>query len=239
VLVRLDGDRAWGELEDDFHHFRVDLRHDGSTVTEVDGSGLRSPWSTCLEAGDPLTALRGTVLAAGPGALSHLDARQNCTHMFDLAGLVVTHAARGVDGGRAYDMAIDDPAAGAGERSARLWRDGTLVLDWRLDGRVVLSPADWVEAPLWSGFIPWAARELDAETGEAAVALRRACDIAMGRQGDLDLFATAADLQHGMSGICHSFQPAIAPVAIRNIGSGRDFTDHEDLLLADFEQRDG
>lgn len=239
VLVRLDGDRAWGELEDDFHHFRVDLRHDGSTVTEVDGSGLRSPWTTCLEAGDPLTALRGTVLATGPGALSHLDARQNCTHMFDLAGLVVTHAARGVDGDRIYDMAIDDPAAGAGERSARLWCDGTLVLDWRLDGRVVLSPADWVEAPLWSGFIPWAARELDAETGEAAVALRRACDIAMGRQGDLDLFATAADLQHGMSGICHSFQPAIAPVAIRNIGSGRDFTDHEDLLLADFEQRDG
>ena len=54
---------------------------------------------------------------------------------------------------------------------APLWRDGTLVLDWRLDGREVLSPADWVDAPLWNGFIPWATHELDTETGEAAVAL--------------------------------------------------------------------
>lgn len=237
IIVRLDGPRAWGELEDDFHHFRVDLRHDGESVIEVEGSGIRSPWTTCLDAGEPLTALVGTPLTTGPLALAHLDARQNCTHMFDLAGLVVTHAARGRDGGRHVDMTIDDPDADTGERNARLWRDDDLVLDWRLDGRTVLSPADWVDVPLWNRFIPWAARELDDELAEAAVALRRACDIAMGRLTDLDAFDTAADLDHGMSGICHSFQPTLAPVAIRRKGSGRDFTDHEELLLADFERR--
>ena len=236
ILVRAEGDRAWGELEDDFHHFRVEIRHDDVTVTAVEGSGVRSPWTTCLDAGVPLEALAGTALATGPLALSHLDARANCTHMFDLAGLVVTHAARGTGGDRVYDMAIDDPDD-AGERDARLWRDGDLLLDWRLEGRTLLSPAEWVDVPLWNGFIPWAAREFDDELGEAAVALRRACDIAMGRQADLDEFASAADLEHGMSGICHSFQPGTAPLAIRRKGSGRDFTDHEDLLLADFERR--
>ena len=252
ILVRRAGARAWGELEDDFHHFRVELRHDGSLVTDVVGSGLRSPWTTCLDAGVPLRDLVGTPLTTGPLALSHLDARQNCTHMFDLAGLIVTHAARGVDGDRVYDIAVDDPAVddpavddpavdgpegGTGSRAARLWRDGEPVLDWRLRDRTVLSPAEWVDVPLWQRFIPWAADHLDDDLGEAAVALRRACDIAHGRQGDLDLFDRAAALPHGMDGICHSMQPSTAPVALRNVGSGRDFTDHAELLLADFDRR--
>ena len=237
ILVRLDGDRAWGELEDDFHHFRVEFHHDDSTVIDVVGSGIRSPWTTCLDAGVPLQGLVGTTLTTGPLALSHLDARQNCTHMFDLAGLIVTHAARGIDGDRIYDIAIDDPADGVGARSARLWRDGEAVLDWRLQDRTVLSPDEWIDVPLWQRFIPWAAEHLDDELGEAAVALRRACDIAHGRQGDLDLFGSAADLPHGMDGICHSMQPTTAPVALRNVGSGRDFTDHEDILLSDFDRR--
>ena len=117
--MRRAGERAWGELEDDFHHFRVELRHDGSLVTDVVGSGLRSPWTTCLDAGVPLRALVGTRLTTGPLALSHLDARQNCTHMFDLAGLIVTHAARGVDGDRVYDIAVDDPAGGRRRQNKR------------------------------------------------------------------------------------------------------------------------
>lgn len=237
ILVRLDGSRAWGELEDDFHHFRVEIDLDDDAVVAVMGSGVRSPWTACLEAGEPLQALIGTPLTTGPLALAALDARQNCTHMFDLAGLVVTHAARGVGGDRLYDMAIDDPAGGNGERAARLWRDGDLVLQWQLLDRKVLAPQEWIGAPLWNGFIPWAGRELDADTGEAAVALRRACDISRGRQGDLDLFDSAEQLLDGMSGICHAFQPQNARVALRHKGSGRDFTDHEDLLLGDFDSR--
>ncbi|MEZ5166749.1 MAG: hypothetical protein R2695_09725 [Acidimicrobiales bacterium] len=236
IRVRLDDDRACGELEDDFHHFRVEIRHDGRTVTEVDGSGIRSPWTMCLTAGEPLAAMTGTALRTGPLALSHLDARRNCTHMFDLAGLVVTHAARSVNGDRRYDMAVTDSAAD-GERTAHLWRDGEPVLDWRLRDRTVLGPAQWTEAPLWNGFIPWAAEHLDDETAEAAVALRRACDISHGRMKDLDELDTAEPLLDVMAGICHSFQPEHAPLAIRHKGSGRDFTDHADQLLVDFDSR--
>lgn len=238
VLVRLDGARATGELEDDFHHFRVEIVHDGTCVTDVTGIGVRSPWTVCLDAGDPLQALLGTTLTTGPAALRHLDARQNCTHMFDLAGLVVTHAARAVVGDRLYDMAVEDPEHGDGERHARLWRDGTLVLDWHLRDRTLIGPPEWVDAPLWQGFIPWADRELDPELAEAAVALRRACDISRGRQSDLDELDTAEPLEELMAGICHAFQPRNIPIAVRHKGSGRDFTDHEELLLADFDARD-
>jgi hypothetical protein len=237
VLVRLRGPHAVGELEDDFHHFRVAFDHDGEKVTTIEGSGIRSPWTMCLSAGDPLQALTGTTLATGPRALSHLDARSNCTHMFDLAGLLVTHTARGVDGDRLYDMAIDDAAGEHGERFARLWRDGELLLEWHLHDRTLLAPPEWVDAPLWEGFIPWAAEQLDDETAEAAVALRRACDISRGRMTDLDAMDTAEPLMELMSGICHAFQPDHAPLAIRHKGTGRDFTDHAELLLADFDAR--
>lgn len=237
IIVRLDGARAGGELEDDFHHFRVELDHDGTAVTAVEGSGVRSPWTMYLTAGEPLQALVGTALAVGPRALGALDAKQNCTHMFDLAGLVVTHAARRADGDRVYDMAVGDPDPDTEERHARLWQDGELVLDWHLRDRTVLGPSEWAEAPLWQGFIPWADANLDPETGEHAVALRRACDISRGRMGDLDLMETAEPLLDVMSGICHAFQPQHAPLAIRRKGSGRDFTDHPELLLADFDAR--
>ena len=237
IIVRLEGFRAVGELEDDFHHFRVALDHDGRQVTRIEGSGMRSPWTMCLGAGEPIRAVTGTRLRTGPLALRHLDARRNCTHMFDLAGLLVTHAARGVDGDRLYDMTVDDASVEAGDRYARLWRDGELLLEWHLRDRTVLGPPEWVDAPLWQGFIPWAAANLADETAEAAVALRRACDISHGRMTDLDAMDTAEPLMEVMSGICHAFQPEHAPLAIRRKGAGRDFTDHPELLLADFDAR--
>ncbi|MEM7140600.1 MAG: DUF2889 domain-containing protein [Actinomycetota bacterium] len=237
IHLRLDGRHASGELEDDFHHFRMELDHDDAEVTAVSGSGVRAPWTMCLTAGEPIQAVVGTALRTGPLALGALDARANCTHLFDLTGLVVTHAARGVDGDRVYDMAIDDPDPASARRHARLWRDDELVLHWHLEDRIVLSPAEWTDAPLWSGFIPWADRHLDDDIGEAAVALRRACDISRGRASDLDEMESAAALGDLMSGICHSFQPGNAAVALRNRGSGRDFTERPELLLADFDAR--
>ena len=46
-----------GELEDVFHHFRVELTHDTDKVLTVSGLVLRAPWSTCSEADLPLRRL--------------------------------------------------------------------------------------------------------------------------------------------------------------------------------------
>ena len=231
------GGRLTGELEDDFHHFRVELDHDGEMITHVAGFGVRAPWTTCLDAGDPLRMLLGTRVRTGPAALRGLDARQNCTHMFDLAGLLVAHGGRGGLGDRVYDIAIDDADPATGERVARLWRDGDALLEWRLRDREILSPGEWRDAPLWSGFIAWASESLEDDLAEAAVALRRTLTISMGRLDDLDRMETAAGLRHLMEGICHTMQPAHVDVAVRHKGSARDFTDRAELLLADFDDR--
>ena len=73
VVRVLDDTWARGELEDDFHHFRVDLHHDGATVLDADGSGIRGPWSTCMDAGTPLREIEGLAVTTHPTALATVD----------------------------------------------------------------------------------------------------------------------------------------------------------------------
>ena len=42
-VVNLSPTHTAGELEDDFHHFRVDLTHDGTTIVKADGQYFRGP----------------------------------------------------------------------------------------------------------------------------------------------------------------------------------------------------
>ncbi len=241
VVREIDDRSATGELEDDFHHFRVDLHHDGVTVLGIDGSGMRGPWTTCMDAGEPLRAIEGLALSTHPTVLAGADARSNCTHLFDLAGLVITHAARGLDGhdgaDRRYDIAITDDETGA--RRVTLWRDGAATLLWQLRDGEIGWPDEWVGAPLRARFIPWACDRFagDDDAAEAAIVLRRAIDISRGRAMDLDCMETAEPLLSMMDGICHSMTAANAPVAIRSKGSARDFSDHAALLLGDFDSR--
>src|SRR5262249_13195078 len=99
-------------LEDDFHHFIVTLRHDGSVVGGVTCVARRWPWTTCPDAAASLHALAGMPLSRRfPAAGAWTDPKQNCTHQFDAACYAITHAARGVAGGaeddvRQYDLEI-------------------------------------------------------------------------------------------------------------------------------------
>ena len=228
-------------LEDDFHHFEVTLRHDGSRVTEVEGRSVRWPWSTCPGAAEPLRALAG--MALSPRCLAvggHADPRANCTHMFDLAGLAVAHAARagavvgaGAPSSRQYDAEVPFGATASGGEpvTVRLWRDGELVLEWVLDGRSIAAPPMYTDAPWQGGFFRWADASLSVDDAEAAIVLRRACEIGMGRGMDLDAYDRASELGPMMAGICHTMQPGVMEVAVRNKGSIRDFSDDPDALL--------
>ncbi|HKA93744.1 MAG TPA: hypothetical protein VKE97_08065, partial [Acidimicrobiia bacterium] len=162
------------------------------------------------------------------------DPRMNCTHQFDLAGLCVSQAARGTER-RLYDVEL--PAAVDDTTQPRLWRDGQLVLAWTLtwhDGRrrLVDSPP-FDEAPWRGGFFRWADDTLDPDDAEAAIVLRRACEIGMGRGMDLDAYDSAAELGPFMGPVCYTMQRDVAPVAFRNRGSIRDFARHPDALLDD------
>jgi hypothetical protein len=222
-------------LEDDFHYFTVKLRHDGEKVIEMQGGARRWPWSTCPDAAGPLHSLEGMplsdrCLAAG----DHADPRLNCTHMFDLAGLAVAHAARGgpIETLRQYDVTIPYAAQFGGRHDVKVWRDGELLHEWTLEGRDCIDPPPFSEVQWRGGFLKWADRTFEPEESEPIIVLRRACDIGMGRGMDLDGYETAEDLAPLMRGICYTQQPEQIPVAIRNKNSAKDYDSNPDDLLA-------
>jgi hypothetical protein len=233
-LRDLDATTVWGGIEDDFHHFEVTVVHDGAHVRRVEMEARRWPWATCPDAGDNLGRLVGMDLSDRCTAVAAVtDPRWQCTHQFDLAGLCVAHAARH-DATREYEVALDPE----GELlRPRLWRDGELVHEWTLSGtgsgRTLVDPAPFSQAPWKGGFIRWADEHLPPLDAEAAIVLRRACDIGMGRGMDLEAIDCAEELAGIMSGVCYSMQPGVMAVAFRHRGSIRDFGRHRDALLRD------
>ena len=213
------------DLHDDFHHFVITLRHDGTTVESVDAESLRWPWSTCPSAAEPLRALAGMPLARRfTAAGGWTEPRRNCTHQFDAACHAITHAAWGRTE-RVYDLEIPrrDPTTGA--THCRLWVDGEPALAWDIDWNGIIDPqAPFDAAPWQGGFMRWADATLPEDDAERAITLRRACDIGMGRGMDLDAIPVATELPTSQAGICHSMQPGIVEVAFRHVGSIRDFS---------------
>lgn len=217
------------ELEDDFHHFRVLLGHDGSSVTSVAGEAIRFPWTTCPSASTELQGLVGAALPhRATGIASIIRARANCTHLYDLAGLALAQAGGRPD--RLYDVAVPDRDE-SGTTTASIACNGEPVLTWKATWREIVDPPPFVGVALRGSFIAWADADLPDDLAEAAVILRRAMDISMGRLMDLDQRPTAADVGHPMEGTCYTFSAERMPVAFRVRGSTRDFSEGPEALL--------
>ncbi|HEY5076876.1 MAG TPA: DUF2889 domain-containing protein [Acidimicrobiia bacterium] len=231
-VVTLEPGVVESDLQDDFHHFVVTLRHDGERVESVDAQSRRWPWSTCPDAAVPLRQLAGMPLARRFTAAGRwTDPKQNCTHQFDAACHAITHAASQRTA-RVYDLEVPrrDPVTGASR--CRLWVDGELSLEWEITwGGIVDATAPFDVAPWKGGFMRWADKTLPEDAAERAITLRRACDIGMGRGMDLDAIAVADDLPRSMAGVCHTMQPGVVEVAFRHVGSIRDFARTPDLLV--------
>jgi hypothetical protein len=212
------------DLEDDFHHFRVTLRHDGERIVGVECESFRWPWSTCPAAADSLRALAGMPLSTRFTAAGQwTDPKQNCTHQFDAACHAITHAASERDR-RRYDVEVPSRDAN-GETRVRLWVDGAASLEWRLTWGGIVDPvAPFDDAPWKGGFMRWADATLEPDHAERAIILRRASDIGMGRGMDLDGVPVADQLPANMSGVCYTMQPAVVHLADRHVGSIRDFS---------------
>jgi hypothetical protein len=224
--------RVTADLEDDFHRMRVEVAHDGERVLSVDGESSRFPWTECPGALVPLRSLRGVALTTRPTAASGgVNPRENCTHLFDLATLAVVHAAAGRER-RRYDVCVPDRIDN--RTRVTLARDGEPLLAWDVAGSEITGPPPFAGRSLrGSQFLRWAETELDADTAEAAIVLRRGVFIAAGRINDLDGAQSAAALMKWTRGTCHAFTPGIAETADRVRGSSREFTRRPEALLAD------
>lgn len=163
---------------DDFHHFRIGLRHDGQAVTALCSRAVRYPYSLCPASGEALDALVGLPLSRRIFDVSAaINARQQCTHQFDLAAQLVTAAARGQ--ARGYDILVTDPHEG--RCTARLTRDDGFAMGWAIEGMAIIGPDNHAGVALDQGFTAWAASLPDEDSAEAALALRRAHMVLRGR----------------------------------------------------------
>ncbi len=233
-IVNTDSGVVTAGLEDDFHYFIVQITHNEEVVTGITAQSIRWPWNTCPGAAAPLQQLVGMELSPRCLAVGAVTSpAHQCTHMFDLAGLAVAHAARATDLGdqRQYDLVI--PYGVGRKRTVTCARDGELILSWELAGRECIAPSPYSDAPWQGGFLKWADSNLDVDDAEAAIVLRRACDIGMGRGMDLDAVEQAVELADLMTGVCFTMQPEQIAVARRNRGTIRNFDDNPEMLLAD------
>jgi hypothetical protein len=217
------------ELEDDYHHFRCTLTYADGVVTGCEGEAVRHPWTTCPGAMGLLRSLVGTPLDARSTAiLGRVRGNEHCTHLVDLAGLAIAHAYARRDR-RDYDITVPDRVGTRCEPV--LARDGEVILHWVVDGATIVDPPRFAGIGVTGGFREFVERELDVDTAEAAVVLRRGTMISWGRSMQLDDVAVAAELD--MLGSCHTFTAGTAEHAERERGSTLDFTDAPDRLLDD------
>jgi hypothetical protein len=217
-----------GDLEDDFHGFGVTLTHDGGVIVDAQGRAGRFPWLTCAEAPGALVALVGAPLSPDPTALfRHTDPRQQCTHLFELACLAVAEAAQGGDRETLFEAEVTDPAAGP--RVARLFRNGDLAMEWRLEGQAIVWPAAYAGRTI-ADFSSRTISGLAPGLASITLIMRRVAGLALGRGFNVDAFASAAALERPPA--CYSLQAANAPRALRMTGSVWTWPDRATLVTA-------
>lgn len=213
-------------LEDDFHHFRVQMVYSNNRITDIHATSIRIPYTLCGHAGAELKQLIGRNLNAVAHSVYRMtDARFQCTHLLDLAGLAIAASARNA---RHLQYDISVPMRTENRTNAILKRNGKEYLQWDVDHLTVLSPAPFINLNLKAGFAGWAINNISTELSEASLVLRRAVMISLGREINLDEKESA-----NPTGRCFAQQPDKAASAKRVIGSTKDFTDREGLLCVD------
>jgi hypothetical protein len=223
-------------MVDDFHELSVVLHHDGELIARVEADPIRIPWVTCPAAVEPLRRMEGAPINAGLRALYEFTAaREQCTHLHDLACLAARHAARAGASAvtqRRYDAALPDRVGG--RTHATLCRDGALVLAWKLRKYEIVgaTPEEFTGHNLASGALRNAIFDHpDPDVGEAAFVLQRAIFIGTGRMHDFEAMPSAAAFASVIGGACHSFAPERADQALRVRDTVRDFTDQPAALF--------
>lgn len=215
-------------LEDDFHHFRVSLRHEDGVLREIDGQALRFPYSACPQAIEPLRELIGMRLSPIAHSVTRqTDAQHQCTHLLDLAGLAVAAGLRPAQT-RRYDIQV--PLRIDGRTRPVLRLNDEPLLEWWVNGPIIEGPEPFSGINIREGMARWALATLTPELAEAALLLRRCTMISIGKTHNLDSQVHASSTDR-----CYSQQAIRAPEALRMKGSTWDFETGDGLCFADRE----
>lgn len=211
IVIRPEAGQVTALVEDDLHHMKVTLDHDGEVITCVEGEMIRAPWSTCPGARLALAeTFTGAELAAAAGVGAK---KQNCTHLFDMAVLAAAHARDAAP--TRYDLRVEDPLEGV--RPMDIARNGEVRMAWIEKDKRFLAPAA-IAGLGYKEMGPWIASLSPAEE-EMARLLRGVAVISHGRQIPMEKQSDATRIPPN----CHTFQPGQREHAVRVSGI-HDFT---------------
>lgn len=210
-----DKNTVVGWLEDDYHHFGVTLTHDGNAVTDVSVATVRYSWTTCPASREKLKSLIGKPLIRRCTDIGgQVDMRQQCTHLFDLAGLLSAHAFHRRSHHRYHAAVhmIDGDNAKTGWLAADLFHDDGNVLSWELDKVVIMAPKRHAGKSIDKGFRAMT-EAIDEGEAEQASVLRRAVFVALARtvRSSIESISEAKT-----PAVCHTYQPENRVVAARD-----------------------
>jgi hypothetical protein len=234
VLITAATGMVCADLEDDPHRFGVDVRHDGTRVTEVAGRALRAPFTTCAAAAAVLQQLEGTPLLRSPYAvLRQVNLGEHCTHLLDMAGLAISAAARGIQR-RSYDVEIKLVRDGGKlTRTGIMTRDNQLIASWVVEAGLVVQPDRFAGLQIRRGASWSAAMAGDEDELEGIFVMERAM---LASNSRLNSESSNASAYSRMRNACFSFQTMRVATAVRIRGNTIDFTDRPNALLADLEK---
>jgi hypothetical protein len=250
IVLDSSGQLVRAAVEDDFHHFEIELSMADEVVSAIDVRSFRHTWTTCPGAVAALDDFIGQRIESRILRRKDVtDPSQHCTHLYDLAILAICRGSRGV-GRTVYDIEIEDrfqirnnekapldppdhrnyPALGRSE--AYLRRDGVLALHWSLDGHVITAPSE-VAGIDYRKIGKWAEKLDDDSVLEAIKVLRQGVFVSEGRLFDLDGMDGPSQTRLP-EGVCYALQRENIRDGYRPSGMQIDFTNKPERLLADW-----
>ena len=229
-LVKEDETTVVAGVEDDFHAFKIVLKHDGKNILSIRGEALRYPLDTCPGASALLELLTDIPLTPDCRKIGEFsDGHKHCTHLFDLAGLAATHAYRN-ESVREYEIAIPDSDNDRTE--LRLYRDGSELIRMGLLTDVITYPEPYSGQTIERGFSSWVQENIaNMEGREAVMVLQRARFVSTVRKQAAQVQATKTAWRHVPVGVCYSYHADRIDQARRMPNSIRDLTSAATTLL--------
>lgn len=231
IRLRGEAGRVEAALEDMRHAMICTLFHDGRIVTDIEADFRRYTLSLCPAASEPLKAVAGMPLDTSTSAFfANGRARQNCTHMLDLAWLALRHASRGAT---EWLYEIEIPDAVSGPMRGTLRRNDSVVQDWAVESNVIISPAHLAGQSLAGGLMRWlttASGLSDLEVEECLI-LHKGFFMVGARRFVMPEGAFTPEYKSAITGVCFGYAAERIDQAIGLSGMGRDFSHTPEKLL--------
>lgn len=202
----------------------VILSHDGATVTGTEAKMHRFPKTTCPRAIEALHQLRGFPLASDRKLLfDQIDRGSQCTHLLDMAALLLSAMARGLQK-QVAEIAVTDRDRWS-RQQVIIEVGGVCALDLKLCDETLTEPVAFSGRKLFGGYARWVEERFGRSEADLWHMAQMAVFVARGRAYVVDGPHPRNVRDEPMrAGACHSFSEPAFSIGHDNIGYVRDHT---------------